>query len=114
MGIEFQTDMTQRTLASINGTEKNAYEEVQEKQALYEAAKNNYSIFLNKKNKIESQLKSSRYSDNSSLKSQYRALMSSVSDAEINVDVLRGSLLNSLSYYSKTNTSAFLANSILS
>lgn len=112
-GETIKTDMTQRTLTSINGTADNAYSEVQKKQELYELAKNKYSVFLDKKYKFESIMKSSKYADNSSIKAQYNQFILSFSDAEIDVDVRRGSLQNSLSYYSKMSTSAFLTNSIL-
>lgn len=105
--------MKERALNSIHSTSDNAGAEVEAKQEHYALAMKQLNIFQANKYAIFSQLQSSKNTDNKYLKDQYLALCNTVSDAEINADVARGSLQNSLSYYSKTCESSYLADSIL-
>lgn len=105
--------MREKTLDSIHTTSENANKEVEAKQERYTMAMEQLSIFQSRKSTLFSQLKSSKNKDDNYLKNQYLTLCNTVSDAEINADVARGSLQNSLSYYSKTSECSYLADSIL-
>lgn len=109
-----------KVLDGINSTADSAHQQMLEKQAKYEAAKSQFSIFTAAKNKafakynsIKQKSKSENDYNLKSAKSEYNATLSSYNDSEITTDVLRYSLQSAISYSGKMNNSAALAASIM-
>lgn len=116
MGIEVKYNLKQRVLDDINSQESSAYQKVQEKKEQYEAAKKALSVFQDKLSKAKANFMSAqknKSSDASWLKARFEDAQTQADYADIDVSVFRSSLQGSLSYYSKINNQAFMANSIL-
>lgn len=115
MGIEAAKDYVQNpikenVLSDLKQSAESAQEKVEEKQALYAAAMKKLNIFQEKKHYAESVLRSNSSRQN---KAKYSTLSAQVFNAELDADILRGSLQSSLSYSAKMNQSIFVANSML-
>lgn len=114
---EFQT----KVLGSINETADNANQRMQEKKAQYDAAKQQESCWdelrQNAQSKYEDLMYQYRNGKNPTglqeAKSRYDSIMSGYCNATINADVLGDSYSRSISYCSKMNNSASIANAIL-
>lgn len=112
----FQTDC----LSGIQSTADNAYQQMLQKQAKYEAAKKQLSIFQQAKDnafaKFTAAKQSAKDENDSnylSAQSEYNTASNNFSDADIDVDVLRSSLRDAISYSGKMSNSAALANAII-
>lgn len=107
--------LKQKTLEKINAQAENAYQKMQEKMALYNAAMKKYSIFKEAKEKAFSFFKSYEGTGREQeYKNKYQNAQKSLFDAELDSDILRDSVRSSISFCTKMNESAFIANSILS
>lgn len=120
MGGEITTDLKSKVLTEINGTADDAYQKMQDKRAEYEAAMKQLSIFDNAMDNAYSEFKAAQFrcsnkNDSTLLtaQSKYYSSRNTYSNQNINVEVLRASLNSDISYCSKMNNSAFIANSIL-
>lgn len=114
------TDFSNKALESINGTADRAYQEMQAKRVAYEASMRQLDIFTALKNKALSNFKSAQKncpnqesSEFQSAQAQYNSALSGYSDAEMDSDILRSSLNNSIFYTAKMNNSAIIANAAL-
>lgn len=115
------TDFQTNVLASITTTADNAKQRMLAKQAEYNAAKLQEEICNELRYKMEVRFKEAkakyeRGQDSSgyqAAKAQYNSIMSNYTSASQQADILRFSLQDSISYSSKMNNSAMIANSIL-
>ena len=105
-----------KPLEGIYATANNAQQEMEAKKAEYEAAMGQFNIFEDRKADLYSRLQFAQSSNNSSLfnnvRAQYNSACNSYSDANINAEVLRDSLMGSIFYSGKMNNCAALANAI--
>jgi len=113
-------ELQKKIVASVDETAQKADAEKEAKMAAYNEAMGQLNVFEQAKNKAYSKFKSlqssCKNSDNSELRTaqaEYSSICSSYSDANINTDILRSSLLSSIFYSGKMNNSAILANSTL-
>lgn len=114
------TDLQNKVLGSITETADEAYQKMLAKKAEYEAAKNQLSLFVSAKEQAFKKFRSiqencTNKNDYSyrTAEAEYSSVLSNYTNADSNVDILRGSLLNSIFYSGKMNTSALLAESAL-
>lgn len=121
MGVVNQAnDFQTNCLNGIQETADNAYQQMLAKQAEYDAAKKQSSIFEQAKNRalvkfnsIKQQSKGQSNYNVKTAQAEYNSALSNYSNADINADVLRSSLQSSISYSGKMNNCAALANAIL-
>lgn len=123
MGAEVvQNDFTTNTLNEIKDFAQNTYEKMLAKKAEYETAMKRLDVFTQAKHKAYVKFSSAKtackndetnYSYRSA-KAEYSTACASFSDAEINSDVLRGSLQDSIFYSGKMNNCATIASAVLS
>lgn len=115
------TDLQNKIVSSIDDTATKADNEKEAKKEAYEAAMGQANIFEQAKNKAYANLKYAQYQsqnggDTSALnsaQSAYNSACNNFADADINVEVLRSSYLDSIFYAGKMGTCAILANSTL-
>ncbi|HNW25617.1 MAG TPA: hypothetical protein PLG15_03210 [Candidatus Gastranaerophilaceae bacterium] len=114
-GMDFVTnDLKQRTLESINNQAEDARQKMYEKRTIYEASMKKYGIFSELKEKAFTIFQSYKNtSKEEEFKTKYQNAQKSLFEAESDSDILRDSLRSSISFCSKMNESAFIANSIL-
>lgn len=122
MGAEVvQNDFKTNTLNEIKDFAQNAYEKMLAKKAEYEASMKRLDVFTQAKHKAYVKFSSAKTACKNdendfsyrTAKAQYSAACASYSDAEINSDVLRGSLQDSIFYSGKMNNSAAIASAVL-
>lgn len=115
-GTEVQTPPQNTILDGIYTTADNAQQAMQDKRAEYEAAMAQLSVFELTKYNTLARLKSAQFGGNSSLlkqtQAEYASVCNNYSDANINADVLRDSLMGSIFYAGKMNNCAMLANAV--
>ncbi|MDD3437373.1 MAG: hypothetical protein PHC64_09515 [Candidatus Gastranaerophilales bacterium] len=99
----FQTKITE----SINSTSDNAYERMLAKKAEYEAAKTIFDKYQEEYITMQRRLCNNNPND---LKKYYN-LKTCLKNTEINVDVLRSSLMSCIFYAAKMNNATAPANS---
>lgn len=107
--------------SDINNTAEDAYNKMLAKKAEYEAAKNQLSIWTDKKTAAYTKYTAAQQANKNGYSSgfnqkrtEYENALSGYSGASIDVDVLRSSLQDCISYSGKMITSASVANSVLS
>jgi len=105
--------MKERVLASIQDSADNAQLKVEEKQLRYATAMKRLNIFQNKKHFSLSKLNYNKNPNDPKAQAEYKSLSGQEFDFELEVDVSRYSLQNSLSYSGKMNQSVFMANAML-
>lgn len=118
--LQDTSEFKEGVLDDINNTAEDAYTKMLAKKAEYEAAKKQLSIWSDKKAiaykkyTVAQQEHKQGYSSNfNQTRSEYESIQSNYSGASIDVDVLRSSLQDSISYSGKMLNSASLANSVL-
>lgn len=118
--LQNTSEFKSEVLDDINGTADDAYNKMLAKKAEYEAAKKQLSIWTDKRadaSKVyfsAQQAKKNGYCSGFNQKrAAYENALSGYSGASINVDVLRSSLQDSISYSGKMLNSASVANSVL-
>jgi len=117
--IIFAQSVIESAIDSINGTAEQAYNDMQAKQAEYDAAMAKLSKLEMPKYFASREFASvkNNHNNNSSIfhstKSKYESLSSLYSGAETNADILRSSLQSRISFCGKMNQSASLANAAL-
>lgn len=116
----YSTDFKEEALSDINKTADDAYNQMLKKKAEYEAAKGIFTNFAEKKATAYKKYQSAQLNSKngytsllSESKNSYDSVLSQFNDAEINVDVLRSSLTDSIFYSGKMNNTASVANSVL-
>ena len=116
MGTEVQVPPQNKILDGIYATANNAQQEMEAKKAEYESAMGRLNIFEQNKYTAFARLKSAQSSGNNSLfkttQAEYASVCNNYSDANINADVLRDSLMGSIFYAGKMNNCAMLANAV--
>lgn len=111
------TDLKSKISDSINGTAEDARQRMLKKQAEYDALMKKMSVFSEFKDQMYSKLKSATYNNSNSLESvqaQYKTAYDNYSSLDIEISAKRSSLMDSIFYSGKMNSSAIIANSILS
>lgn len=112
------TNLQTNALNSINSTAESVEQEKTQKEAKYEAAKTNYNIFDDLRKKALSKFESAKrlyqkgkgISDYSKAQFELNSVLSSYTNAENNVDILRSSYQSSIFYCGKMATTAIIAN----
>lgn len=114
------SDLQNKIVASVDATAQKADNEKEAKKEAYEAAMGQANIFEQAKNKAYANLKYAQYQSQNGDKSVlndaqsvYNSACNNFADADINVEVLRSSYLDSIFYAGKMGTCAILANSTL-
>ena len=115
MGTEINTNIGKKALQDVMNSYDDALIKKEEKQAQYDAAKMQESIYAELKSKAEREFKSaqSKYMNGDagllSAKSKYASALSMFNNASTNTDILRNSLLNSIFYAGKMGNAASIA-----
>lgn len=111
-----QNPIKNTALADVNATAKKADDEKAAKKEEYEAAKKKLSVWNDKKyaayKRYQDAKNNAQNPDDSSLldaKSAYTNISNSFTDAEFDVDISRGSYLDSIFYAGKMDTCAIMA-----
>lgn len=114
------TDFQTKVLSSITDTADSAYQQMLAKREQYEAAKKQLSIFTAVRNQAAAKFQSAKQNAKNgndyafrTAKAEYNSASSSYSNADINVDVLRFSLQDAISYSGKMGNCAALANAMI-
>ena len=114
MSTKVQTPQQNEILNGIYKTAEEAQQAKDAKEAEYQTAMGQLNIFEQKKANLYSRLKSAQSSGDNSLfqttQSEYSSVCNSYSDANINTEVLRDSLMGSIFYAGKMNNCAIFAN----
>ena len=102
--------LKEKILDSLADTANVVYERMLAKKEQYTTSMKKLSIFKERKYYIEAKL---RHSDSPELRAQYASILSLCSNSEIDSDILRSSLQDSISYSGKVSNFAFFANEYL-
>lgn len=108
-----QNPMKNKVKEEINQSEADAYNQVQNTQAQYDEGMGLFSVAKAKYDAICTQMKYSQGADKTELKGKQKNLGQSLFDRDLNVSCLRDRLQRDLSYYSKMNTTAYIADNLL-